>query len=63
MISDLRYVDPVSATGEIQTRDILSNIGTRQEVIDWVLETVRGERENARALERELHAVHMDLGQ
>ena len=28
MISDLRYVDPVSLSGEMQTRSILQNIGT-----------------------------------
>ena len=63
MISDLRYVDPVSLAGEMQTRSILQNIGTPGSVIDWVLDLVKDERAKSKTLERELALVHMDMNE
>lgn len=63
MISDLRYVDPASPTGEMQTRSILQNIGTSDTVIDWVLTLVRDHREETRGLKKELRLAHMDLNE
>ena len=63
MISDLRYVDPASLSGEMQTRSILQNIGTPDSVIDWVLDLVRDHREETRGLEKELALVHMDMNE
>ena len=63
MISDLRYVDPASLSGEMQTRSILQNIGTPDSVIDWVLDLVRHHREETRGLEKELSLVHMDMAE
>lgn len=61
MIGDLRYVDPASLSGEMQTRSILQNIGTPDSVIDWVLGLVRNHREECQAYEKELAQVHMDM--
>ena len=63
MISDLRYVDPASLSGEMQTRSILQNIGTPDSVIDWVLDLCRDHREETRGLEKELALVHMDMNE
>jgi hypothetical protein len=63
MISDLRYVDPASLAGEMQTRSILQNIGTHESVIDWVLDLVRDHRVKTRRLEKELSQVHMDMNE
>ena len=61
MISDLRYVDPASPSGEMQTRDILANIGTPGPVIDLVLDLVHDYRDECRPLEKELTQVHLDM--
>lgn len=63
MISDLRYVDPASVSGQMQTRSILRNIGTSDSVIDWVLDLVRDHREETQALEKELAQVHLDMAE
>ena len=63
MISDLRYVDPASLSGEMQTRSILQNIGTPEPVIDWVLELVRDHRSETKDLEKELALAHMDMAE
>ena len=59
--SDLRYVDPASLTGEMQTRTILANIGTPNSVIDWIVDLVHNHRDEVRAYEKELAQVHMDM--
>ena len=61
--ADLRYLDPATLSGEMQTRDILANIGTPSSVIDWVVDFVREQNEQTRALEKELHRALMDLEQ
>jgi hypothetical protein len=61
--TDLRFVDPASLSGEMQTRAILANIGTPDSVIDWVVDLVRDHREETRALERELAQVHLDMAE
>ena len=61
--ADLRYLDPATLSGEMQTRDILANIGTPNSVIDWVVDFVREQNEQTRALERELHHALMDREQ
>jgi hypothetical protein len=63
MISDLRYVDPATLTGEWQTRDILLNAGAPPPVVDWVLDLVKDHREEVRGLEKELSLVMMDMAQ
>jgi hypothetical protein len=63
MISDLRFVDPATPSGEWQARDILLNAGTPPPVVDWVLDTVRESHDHVRALEQELYQVHMDMNQ
>ena len=60
MIGDLRYVDPTSLTGANETRLILSNIGTPEPVIDWVLDTVREYNDRLRDTEKEVARV-MDM--
>lgn len=59
MISDLRFVDTHSPSGQMQTREILLNIGTSPSVVDWVLDTVREERSRSRELERRLYDAEM----
>lgn len=63
MIGDLRYIDPASLSGEMQTRSILSNIGTTAEVIDWVLDLCRDHRAETKALEKELAQIHLDMAE
>jgi hypothetical protein len=62
-ISDLRYIDPSSRVGEMQTRTILKAINTSDPVIDWVLDLVRAHAAETRALERELAQVHLDMAE
>jgi hypothetical protein len=62
-VSDLRYVDSASLSGEMQTRNILSAIGTPGSVVDWVMDLVRNHREACQAYEKELHQVHMDMAE
>jgi hypothetical protein len=61
--TDLRYVDPASLSGEMQTRSILENIGTPSSVIDWVLDLVRDHHAETKALEKELAQVHLDMAE
>ena len=63
MISDLRYLDPVSPIGAMQIRDILINTGTPPPVIDWVIETVAEQNAQTRKVKQELHQVLMDREQ
>jgi hypothetical protein len=63
MISDLRYIDPASLSGGMQTRHILADIGTPEPVIDWILQTVRDQRIETKILQKELDQVHLDTAE
>jgi hypothetical protein len=63
MISDLRFINPMSLSGEIETRSILQNSGASGELIDWVLDLCREERSRTQELEKELAQVQLNANE